>query len=164
MNVGLSSGGRRRAGVVAAALVGTALLAAACGNSNSGSSGAGDTAYQKAVAFAQCMRAHGEPDFPDPNSHGVFTFHGNPFAGPAFKACGHLLPNGGQTTPAQEQKELSEALQLGACMRSHGMPNFPDPSVQNSNIIFDISPGALKTPQFQAAQRACQKLMPGGLP
>ena len=164
MNVGPgSSRSRRRTGVLAAVLTSLALLAAACGGSGSPAV-AGDTAYQKAVAFAQCMRAHGEPNFPDPNSHGVFTFHGNPFAGPAFKACEHLLPNGGQTTPAQEQKELNEALQLGACMRSHGMPNFPDPNVQNGNIIFDISPGALKTPQFQAAQRACQKLMPGGPP
>lgn len=140
-----------------------ALLAAACsegGGSTSGSSGAGDTAYQKAVAFAQCMRAHGEPNFADPNSHGAFTFHGNPFAGTAFTACKHLLPNGGQATAAQEQKALGEALTFSTCMRAHGMPHFPDPSLQDGNIIFGVSPAALKTSQFRAAQRACRKVSP----
>jgi hypothetical protein len=121
----------RRAGLVAAAMAGLALPIAACsGGSGSGSgrlSGAGDTAYQKAVGFAQCMRSHGEPGFPDPDSHGVFTFHGNPFAGAAYKACRHQLPDGGQATVAQQQKALGQALKFAACVRSHGLPNSRTP-------------------------------------
>jgi hypothetical protein len=62
------TGGRRgcrRPGALAAALAGIALLAAACGGGGSPVA-AGSTAYQKSVAYAQCMRAHGEPGYPDP--------------------------------------------------------------------------------------------------
>jgi hypothetical protein len=154
----------RRAGLVAAAMAGLALPIAACsGGSGSGSgrlSGAGDTAYQKAVGFAQCMRSHGEPGFPDPDSHGVFTFHGNPFAGAAYKACRHQLPDGGQATVAQQQKALGQALKFAACVRSHGLPNFPDPTVRGDAILLG-GPGLIHSPQFRSAQRACGKFSVG---
>jgi hypothetical protein len=47
---------------------------------------------QEATQFAQCMRQHGWPNFPDPDSHGSFQFS-NPNDGPqnkrdpAFQAC-----------------------------------------------------------------------------
>ena len=49
-----------------------------CGmNHDTGASvAAGSAAYQKAVAFAQCMRSHGEPGWPDPNSQGNFLING----------------------------------------------------------------------------------------
>jgi hypothetical protein len=63
--------GSRPAGVLAGALAGTVLLIAACGG-GSPAAVAGSANYQKAVAYAQCMRTHGVPDYPDPNSQGVF--------------------------------------------------------------------------------------------
>ena len=47
--------------------LGCAIAIAACGSSNSASSGtgSGDTL---ALAFANCMRAHGVPSFPDPGA------------------------------------------------------------------------------------------------
>src|SRR5580693_5793763 len=85
----------RRAMVLAAALVSFALLVAACGGD--GSSTAGGTPYQQALAYAQCMRSNGEPGFPDPNSQGLFQNFGpvdinSPRYLSATKACGHLLP------------------------------------------------------------------------
>src|SRR5262249_43467708 len=59
-----------RAVVLAAALAATALMAAACGGGSGGLVSAQQTNYQKALAFSQCMRAHGEPGFPDPQSNG----------------------------------------------------------------------------------------------
>ena len=57
------------------------------------------------LAFAQCMRAHGVPNFPDPtNSSERFHISGHPkvkVTGPmaqANKACEHLLPPGSVTT------------------------------------------------------------------
>lgn len=67
----------------------------------------------KALAFSECMRTHGEPDFPDPmtkvpsGSTRVLAFHGMAFAvgfgldprSPAFQqaasACGVHLPGFG---------------------------------------------------------------------
>lgn len=47
-------------------------------------------------------------------------------------------------------------------MRSHGVPNFPDPGSSGGIQIGNgINP---KAPAFQAAQHACFKLLPGGGP
>ncbi|HTP19476.1 MAG TPA: hypothetical protein VMJ65_07725 [Solirubrobacteraceae bacterium] len=54
-------------------------------------------------------------------------------------------------------------LKFSTCMRSHGVPNFPDPG--SSGI--EISPGSgvnPASPAFQSAQRDCKKLLPGGGP
>ena len=73
----------------AAAIIATAalaLLAAACGGSPSstgpgGSSNAGGPASsQAAVAYARCMRSHGVPDFPDPDSSRGAGAQGHPAA------------------------------------------------------------------------------------
>jgi hypothetical protein len=160
-----------RAGVLAA-VAGAALLAAACGGGSSAGSTAagGSTDYQKAVAYAQCMRSHGVPGFPDPNSHGDFlitpkeNLPGGAVMGAADKACRHLLPNGGQMTAAQQQQALASALKWSACMRTHGLPNFPDPRTEKGGVGLTLGGTGIKpgSPQFQAAQQACQKLLPGG--
>ena len=57
------------------------------------------------------------------------------------------------------------AVSYSQCMRSHGVPNFPDPG---SNGGFNLGPaggsGGLdpNSPQFQKASQACQSLMPAG--
>jgi hypothetical protein len=57
-------GGLRRAAVVAA-LVGTTLLAVACGGAHSTAAKAssGQLTAQDVDTFAKCMRGHGLPDF-----------------------------------------------------------------------------------------------------
>lgn len=46
-------------------------------------------------------------------------------------------------------------------MRSHGVPNFPDPTAGGGGV--DL-PSAInpQSPAFKSAQRACAKLAPGG--
>ena len=164
----------RRAGVLAAALAGIVVLAAACGGGGDSSTVAGSTAYEKALAYAQCMRSHGEPGFPDPTSKGDFIINGKKdhlngaLVQSADKACKHLLPNGGKMTAAQRQQALNQALRFSACMRAHGLPDFPDPTMRNGNISIRVGrPGGAISPgsaQFQSAQRACRKFVPGGGP
>jgi hypothetical protein len=162
----------RRAGVLAIVLTSTAVLTAACGGVSSSSiAAAGTTAYQKALAFSECMRSHGVPNYPDPNSNGQIVIQGQNLsgspgqAGIAQNACQHLLANGGQINGAQQQDELSQSLKYAACMRSHGIPNFPDPSVVNGGgaIGQQLPPGLTpSSPQFQAANQACRQYQPGG--
>jgi hypothetical protein len=153
----------RRAYVLAAVLAGVALLATACGGGGSssaaGPAAAGSTNYQKELAFAQCMRSHGLPGWPDPDSQGNFN------AAPidarssqyqsASKACRHLLPNGGQETAAELKADLGQALKLAACMRAHGIVNFPDPHAVPDGVIQSTGGIDSSSPQFQAASRAC---------
>jgi hypothetical protein len=105
--------------VLAAALAGVALLAAACGGGSAPATArpashgvTNSTNNADVVAYTQCMRAHGVPNFPDPNSQGEL-FNGaylkqagvdpdSPQVQAAGSACSHLLP-AGVTTPGQQQ-------------------------------------------------------------
>ncbi|MGA3150845.1 MAG: hypothetical protein ACLQK8_14675 [Streptosporangiaceae bacterium] len=166
------SGAFLRAGILAAAAAGTALLVAACGGSSGGSVASGSTAYQQALAYAQCMRGHGEPGFPDPDSKGNILINGRQdhLAGgsimaAANKACQHLMPKGAPMTPAQQRQFTAQALRYVACMRSHGLPTMPDPVVNANGVQIQGPPGSgPSSPVFQAAMRACQNLIPGGPP
>ncbi len=181
------------------ALVGPIVLAAACSSRSaapgvaslgsttttaaSASAGSSNSAnYTDAVAYTQCMRTHGVPNMPDPNSEGNFLFKGGgPNGGTlngvsridprsaryvsANKACQHLLPNGGQLTPAELQQALAQALKYSQCMRTHGLPGFPDPKVSGGELSLSLGgtgvPGP-NSPQMQAAMKACRSLQPGG--
>jgi len=54
----------------------------------------------------------------------------------------------------------AQLLKYAACVRGHGVPNFPDPSANDGFAVhMDLS-----SPAFVAAQATCKKLMPGGGP
>ncbi len=120
--------------------------------------------------FSACMRKHGVTNFPDPNGQGVITIHsgmgidpGSPAFTSARTACEKLLPNGGQPTPAQMAQQQKQLLAYSACMRAHGVKDFPDPS--NGGLQIRVSPGSdldPNNPTFQKAQQACQKNLPLG--
>jgi hypothetical protein len=174
-NTGNRIGRLGRPGTIAAALAAIALLAAACsgGTSSNGASTASlsvpDT-QQQALAYSQCMQAHGDPGFPDPKEGpgGVWLETVTPqteqyFSGPAFntaqQACKKLQPNQ-QITPAQRQAALKQLLQLARCMRAHGITNFPDPTTHGGGVGLSLGPDIdINSPQFQAAHKACH--MPG---
>jgi hypothetical protein len=138
----------------------------------------GASAYGKILKFAQCMRAHGVHNFPDPTQTGngaSLSVSGSADNGldpnsPQFQsaqqACQSLLPQGGPGGPASPQ-ERQQALAFSQCMRSHGVPNFPDPQFNGNRVGIRISPGMgldPSSPTFQQAQQACQSKMPGGGP
>src|SRR5580693_9642149 len=130
---------RAAAALIAAVIL--ALLGAACSGSPSaagsgGSSNAGRSANsQIGIDYARCMRAHGVPRYPDPGS-GNELASGLPKVSPqqlevsssqyqaARNGCAHLLPNGGQMTQGQSQRDLNAMLRYARCMRSRGLPNW----------------------------------------
>ncbi len=142
----------RRAGILAApiAIAGLALLMAGCssgGPSSAGSGGSSDAGgsakSQIGIDYARCMRSHGVPKYPDPNSNNELA-SGLPKVSPqqlgvssaqyqaAQNDCAHLLPNGGQMTQAKSQKDLNAMLRYARCMRSRGVPNWPDPTYDSA--------------------------------
>ena len=163
----------RRSVVLAVIMTAIALLAAACGGGPA--SLAGTSAYQKALAYAQCMRAHGEPSYPDPTSNGGFIIDGQKdhlngqLMRSANKTCEHLLPKSRPMTAAQQRQATAQALKFVACMRTHGIPDMPDPQVNSQGIEMRIggpkgSGPKPNSPVIQAAMQACRKLIPGGPP
>jgi hypothetical protein len=80
--------------------------------------------------------------------------------------CGSSSHNPSTTTNAQSpQTFASVAYKHAACMRSHGVPNFPDPQVTtsgNSVSIRQVLPQSVAdSPRFNAADKACRGLVPG---
>jgi hypothetical protein len=73
----------------------------------------------------------------------------------AIAACGSSSPSsGGQTNPNEAQAQQG-TLNFARCMRSHGVPNFPD------DLNFQNIPGVdPSSPAFKSAQMACQHLLP----
>jgi hypothetical protein len=54
---------------------------------------------------------------------------------------------------------------FSACMRKHGVPNFPDPKATGHGYGLTIDDSMANSPQFKNAQRVCKKLLPnGGVP
>jgi len=163
--------GARRRAVLAAALAGTALLAAACSGSSAAPVSAKQANYQKLLAYSQCMRAHGEPGFPDPQPDGNLLIDGQKdhlngaLMNSANKACQHLMPKSPPLTASQQQKLTAQALKFVACMRTHGIPTFPDPTVNSRGIEMQIPQGVTpNSPVLKNAQQACRNLIPGGPP
>ena len=172
-------------------LVTVGLLAAACGGGSKdpgaasssgtnttvapgrktgapGSSG-NSTTQTELLQLAQCMRSHGVPTFPDPSATqgtlgAMVSAAGidlqSPTVKAALEACQQYTPTQ-SLTPAQSAAQNAEALQFTQCMRSHGVPNYPDPSastgtstgavhlnLQGTGIDFD-------SPTVQAAITTC---------
>jgi hypothetical protein len=165
---------RARVAAVITVTAAAALLAAACSGSPSstgpsGSPNAGGSANSQALAYTQCMRAHGVPDFPDPTSNGQIPKQeirqlevGASRLQAAGSACQNLLPAGQAPLTAQEQRDY---LKAAACMRSHGITNFPDPVFPGGRVHFPIPAGIdTSSTQFTQARRSCEKLIPAGLP
>jgi hypothetical protein len=186
---------RTAAAIIATAAL--ALLAAACSGSPSstGSGGAphaaGSSSSPSAVAYSACMRSHGVPNFPDPDpgSGGAI-----PKADPqrlrvstsqlqaAQTACQHLLPAGGSFEQQTEQcmstgncpsalvqQILTAERKFARCMRSHGVPKYPDPTIDSQGrpiFVFSISNDGFDPhePQIMTKEDECQRVAPAPEP
>jgi hypothetical protein len=167
---------------VITAAAGLALLAAACstgsGSPSTPAAAAGSTtAAGGLLGYSSCMRSHGVPNFPDPASSGGLPKEtpqqlgvGDSMFDAAQSACLHLIPAGEnlggqpiQTITAQQQQYY---LKAAACMRSHGITNFPEPDFSGGQVEFPMLEHLvdLNSPQFISAYHVCQKLIPPGLP
>ena len=162
-----------------------ALATAACGGtqgSQVAQLGATSTVVQSTgsmLAYARCMRSHGVPAFPDPGSNGqifkseiVNVQKADPSRfDSAGTACRSLLPPGGNgETPAEIAQDWTDFRAFARCMRSHGVPNWPDPtsrSATDRRPAFAITAVGIdgNAPQIRAkAQQCVSKLKLDGLP
>ena len=196
-----------RTAAVLIATAAPALLAAACSGSPS-SAGSGGSPHPgrsatspSAVAYSACIRSHGVPNFPDPGSNGQVPKADPQLLGAsssqlqmAQRACQHLYPTNGGTLSASSlrqcyesgicpqalvQQALSAGLRFAQCMRSHGVPNWPDPTIDSQghplfNIAvpgghgfapdrgFPASPPVARGGQINTKIDQCERLEPAG--
>jgi hypothetical protein len=160
------------------ALIG--LISAGCGSSapsetgtasSSGSASSTGTASNKkatdqgkAVKFAECIREHGVPHFPDPDAKGDFVF-GIDVSPAVWKkavdACKALEPPGalsGKRSPKQQ----SAALRFAQCVRENGVKDFPDPAngeplIDTTRIPSSNRPGGMTI--LNAATQKCSSVL-----
>ncbi len=119
------------------------------------------------VALAVCVRKHGFPSFPDPNAQGVWSLNGNGvWQTPQFRkaelTCAGLLLFLNAVAPGttQQAAQAAQLVKYSECMRSHGVPNFPDPSGDNLNVnASQIDPNS---PAVKRAANRCSHLAAGG--
>jgi hypothetical protein len=172
-----------------------AILASACSSNGSSSapngspSVSGSSSSPSAVAYSACIRSHGVPNYPDPASGGQLPKTDAQQLGVstslyqgAEQACRHLLPTGGslqqqeQTcmensdcTPAMVQQMLTAGQKLARCMRSHGVPNFPDPITDSHGPVFNISAAGISdaashSHQFMSTLNECGRIVGDNAP
>jgi hypothetical protein len=153
------------------AVAALSLLVAGCGggssspglanlstSSISSSHSSSSSTYDQALAYANCVRTHGVPLWPDPDSSGRFDKSkltprqlgvSTSKAGTAAHACRTLLPTYSAT---QQSQVLAQALTFSRCMRAHGSTNFPDPE---SNGAVRIPDAMENSPVYLAALHFC---------
>ena len=173
-----------------AAIMATAalvLLAACSASPTSAGPGGGPSATGSSdpqlLAFSHCMRANRIPDYPDPEPgasntkvpDAQYLKVSDSVYQTAMTACQHLLPPGTNAPfPAAELPALLAGMRrFSQCMRSHGQPNWPDPTVSSAGQPgFDLSAHGIsrsesRSPQMAAIQHQCGHLLPsalGGIP
>jgi hypothetical protein len=163
-----------------AVLVTVALISAGCGAnapsetgtaSSAGaasSTGTGGTKkatdQDKAVKFAECIREHGVPHFPDPNAKGDFVFGIDVSPAvwqKAVHACKDLQPPGALSSK-RSPKQQSAALRFAGCIRENGVKDFPDPVngdplVDTTKIPSSNQPGGMTI--LNAAMKKCGSVL-----
>jgi hypothetical protein len=177
------SGARLSAcGAVGIALLSAGPLAGCGGGAHVSSS---SKLMSGALVYANCMRSHGVPDFPDPNGQGEFQLRpvkvengrttpsedlipSSPAFQGAERVCGPFGSAGRQVTAPQEEQAFQEALNAAACMRASGVPNYPDPKLIDGSIDQEFN-GKFNpdSPAFQRAARKCARpgvVLSGTLP
>jgi hypothetical protein len=176
---------RLRVGLVATLAVLGVALAACAGQHGSGvatanggknskakpSASASVDPAEKALKFAECMRAHGVDIKVATETGGGVTVQGS--AGPgagapdrakleaAQEACRVFAPNGGDI-PKPNAQQLEQERKFAVCMRAHGI-DIPDPDPNRGGITVQESGGPRmdpSSPKFKAAQEACRNLLP----
>lgn len=158
-----------RTGISAAAVAGLALLGTACssGGSHQAVGGQTQSRYQTAVQYAQCMRANGDPSWPDPNSNGMFANNNGSLdeSSAAYKkannACSKYQTSNNAPNAAQQQQALATLLKYSQCMRAHGVKNYPDPTADSTGVSISTSGIDRNSPQYQTAKQACSSLQVG---
>jgi hypothetical protein len=176
---------RTAAAIIAAAAL--TLLVAACSSGSPSSTGSpNDSASSpSAVSYSVCIRSHGVPNYPDPDSSGTLPKPDAQAFGvsssqlnAAQRACQHLLPTTGGSLTASSlqqcylsdvcpqalvQQAVSEGLKFSRCMRSHGVPRWPDPTIDSEGRpAFNIRVPRPAPHQVSTAINECERLEHAG--
>jgi hypothetical protein len=163
--VAACGGGSPEAGVASVGTT-TTTAGASAGAANSAAPGGA------LVEYARCMRAHGVSSFPEPGSLAaagairdfkgeVVRAVGSLASSPKFqagqRACAQYFGSPTTSPPQVSAQEMRKLLAVSHCLRTHGVPDFPDPNPVTGQL--NTPPGLDRSsPTVLAALRACYAL------
>ncbi len=171
--------------LVPVTVLAASLAVVACGGSNAATNAAASEQARERNAeirfadFARCLREHGvnaEARSRPGGGHGLKISPGSAGSGPAAmeaaeKACQRYRPEPKKInlSPQEKVKREEEVLRFVKCMREHGIDVHGEVSGGAIRIAIHVRSGGGSTPSpespaFQAAQKACSGLLPGGGP
>jgi hypothetical protein len=154
--------------VAALATIAIVALLGACGSNAPAATGTGSGGNKvaQAVKFAQCMRANGVSQFPDPDASGALTIDGvingsslDPNSATfqqAISACKDLEPPGFMG-PQRSPQQQEAALKFAQCIRDNGVPDFPDPTPDGPLIDTNRIPSSRTDGGMSILHAAMQK-------
>jgi hypothetical protein len=159
---------QRRALIVSAFLLGSLIAGCDHGSEPSVSSSDGGN-FQQALLYAQCMRANGMPNFPDPvqQGRGVKQDVGKDVNTSDLKkaeeACRDKMPQGDGEGPNGGSIDSVKLAEWTKCMRAK-LPKFPDPDVSGNTMTITLTGTGIRgdSAEFSNAQKNCQSQLPGG--
>jgi hypothetical protein len=162
MAISINTRGVRRRALLAPGLLSCAVALAACGSSGASGNSSGSVGNPQGVAYADCMRSHAVPDFPDPTTNGGRAVPSTINASaPAFesatKSCAQLQPGPSGLPPQIPKSKRRRLLALAKCMRKHGEPQLPDPIFPSTGgVLRQLPPGvSITSAAFEQAAREC---------
>jgi hypothetical protein len=118
------------------------------------------------LAYSDCVRHHGVPDFPDmrvDDSGRVIADDDAPrVPDAAIRACQDLVaavPDWSAQTPPPSAGVLAKLRQYAQCMRRNGYPQWPDPAADGT---FTLAQGQDAKQVLSHEPTECHALAPGG--
>jgi hypothetical protein len=115
-----------------------------------------------ALVAAGCGGGGGSPGVANLNGSTDSSTNSSPDGGSSLNSSGGP-PSGSAGNFALAMNLPGQSgVKFAACMRRHGVPNFPDPNGQGQVSIKSGSGIDPRSPKFKAAQQTCQKLLPNG--
>ena len=111
------------------------------------------------------------PNIPDPGTPGWKNALGSqaPAVLAAERTCAHLAPgvapHGPDQSPAHNRAQIAAMLAFARCIRSHGFPNFPDPT-SSGELTHQMVASAginLHQPAVLQAGDACVRVTHGAI-
>jgi hypothetical protein len=72
----------------------------------------------------------------------------------------------GTACSAGVQQVFTAQVSFARCMRSHGVPDYPAPTLKGDQITLHLKASGIdiQSSQFQVRGRECQHLLPAGVP
>ena len=144
-------------------------LIAGCGHGSTAKPPSSDGDLKQALAYAQCMRSNGVPNFSDPQKRGngvnvdVPKNADAPELNKALEACRDKMPQGDAAGPDSGSVDSAKLAAWASCMRAK-LPKFPDPDVSGSTFTITLRGTGINggSAAFENARKACESQVPSG--